>query len=98
MVLLQLFPSQIPDLVSDSQLVISGRCRGSFPNFLKAKGMLGNSKDLIVNLKVINTTEIPLIRVRYQGQSLFKPASLYFLASILTFFFFFFFFWGLHDR
>lgn len=62
--LLQLFPSCVPDLSSDGPISISGRCRGSFPDSFKAKGILATSSDFVVELKVHNAKDIPLDKVR----------------------------------
>lgn len=58
-------PSRIPDLSSDSPLTVSGRYRGKFPDILKAKGVLGDVSDLVIDLKIHHVKDIPLDRVRH---------------------------------
>ncbi|GMH04134.1 hypothetical protein Nepgr_005973 [Nepenthes gracilis] len=45
-------PFPIPDISSESPLVISGRFQGNFPKLLKAKGIALDMKSLAIELKV----------------------------------------------
>ncbi|XP_039016895.1 uncharacterized protein LOC120147650 [Hibiscus syriacus] len=53
----------IPDLSSDTPLIICGRYRGSFPDTLKAKGVLGDSSSFIIDLKIEKAKDILLDKV-----------------------------------
>ena len=87
---LQIFPSQIPDLSSDGPVVISGRCRGSFPDSFKAKGVLANSGSFEIDLKVHNAKDIPLDKVQAPNDELSKPALIvvFGLSIVIVVFFF----------
>lgn len=60
---LEVFPSQVPDLSSDGPLIVSGRYRGSFPDSFKAKGVLADSNNFLIDLKIHNAKDIPLDKV-----------------------------------
>ncbi|CAL9039924.1 uncharacterized protein LOC135620161 [Musa acuminata AAA Group] len=55
----EVYPTHIPDLMR-CPLIISGRCRGKFPETLKAKGILADMSDIIIDLKVQHTKDFPL--------------------------------------
>lgn len=60
-----MYPSRIPDLSSESPLIVSGRYQGKFPDTLKAKGFLGDLSNFVVELKLQLAKDIPLDRVRH---------------------------------
>ncbi|KAG8636056.1 hypothetical protein MANES_16G093900v8 [Manihot esculenta] len=59
----EVYPSRIPDLSSESLLIISGRYRGSFPETVEAKGVLGDLSNFVVDLKIQKANDMPLDRV-----------------------------------
>ncbi|KAG5547012.1 hypothetical protein RHGRI_012889 [Rhododendron griersonianum] len=61
---IEVYPSRIPDLLSESPLIVSGRYRGAFPETLKATGILADSSNFVVDLKVQKAKDIPLDKVR----------------------------------
>ncbi|KAK9274868.1 hypothetical protein L1049_022122 [Liquidambar formosana] len=60
---LEVYPSCIPDLLSESPLTVSGRYRGNFPDTLKVRGVFADLSNFVVDLKVQMAKEIPLDRV-----------------------------------
>ncbi|XP_039014344.1 uncharacterized protein LOC120144317 [Hibiscus syriacus] len=60
---IKLYSLCIPDLSSDTPLIICGRYKGSFPDTLKAKGVLGDSSSFIIDLKIEKAKDIPLDKV-----------------------------------
>lgn len=58
-----MFPSQIPDLSSESPLIVSGRYRGTFPQTLKLNGRLADMTSFTLDLKVEEAKEIPITKV-----------------------------------
>ncbi|KAJ4954091.1 hypothetical protein NE237_030923 [Protea cynaroides] len=56
----EVYPSHIPDLLSGSPLIVSGRYQGNCPNTLKARGMLADMNNFVIDLKVQKTKDIPL--------------------------------------
>lgn len=60
---LEVYPSPIPDLLSEGPLIVSGRYRGKFPDTLKARGILPNMNNCIVELKVQRAKDLPLDKV-----------------------------------
>lgn len=72
-ILWQVYPFHIPDLSSESPLTVSGRYRGNFPDTIKAKGVLADLSNYMIDLKVEKAKDIPIDRVRNQ------------LVSLLTF-------------
>ncbi|XP_042508182.1 inter alpha-trypsin inhibitor, heavy chain 4-like [Macadamia integrifolia] len=59
----EVYPFHIPDLSSGSPLIVSGRYQGNFPDSLKAKGMLGDMNNFVIDLKVQKGKDIPLDKV-----------------------------------
>ncbi|GMJ07274.1 hypothetical protein like AT1G19110 [Hibiscus trionum] len=57
---IEVYSTCIPDLSSETLLIICGRYQGSFPDTLKAKGILGDSSSLVIDLKVEKAKDIPL--------------------------------------
>ncbi|KAL3642875.1 hypothetical protein CASFOL_013690 [Castilleja foliolosa] len=60
---LEVFPSQIPDLSSESPLIVSGRYRGTFPETIKVNGLLADMSNFHVDLKVEEAKEIPIGKI-----------------------------------
>ncbi|KAH9804688.1 VWFA domain-containing protein [Citrus sinensis] len=59
----EMYPSRIPDLSSESPLIVSGRYQGKFPDTLKAKGFLGDLSNFVVELKLQLAKDLPLDRI-----------------------------------
>ncbi|KAI7991531.1 hypothetical protein LOK49_LG12G02177 [Camellia lanceoleosa] len=60
---LEVYPSRIPDLLSESPLIVSGRYKGDFPETLKARGILADMSNFVVDLKVQKAKDIPIDKV-----------------------------------
>ncbi|GFP87217.1 inter-alpha-trypsin inhibitor heavy chain h3 [Phtheirospermum japonicum] len=60
---LEVFPSQIPDLSSESPLIVSGRYRGTFPETLNVNGVLADMSNFPIDLKVEEAKEIPIGKI-----------------------------------
>ncbi|KAL0308412.1 UNVERIFIED_CONTAM: Inter-alpha-trypsin inhibitor heavy chain H3 [Sesamum radiatum] len=60
---LEVFPSQIPDLSSESPLIVSGRYRGTFPETLKLNGVLADMSNFPLDLKVHEAKEMPIDKI-----------------------------------
>lgn len=95
LVFFQVYPIHIPDLLGQCPLIISGRCYGKFPETLQAKGILADMSDTVIDMKVQNTKDFPLEKVRclfnpstFHHMNLFMTYSLYFplLACSMSFF------------
>ncbi|KAJ8751046.1 hypothetical protein K2173_016227 [Erythroxylum novogranatense] len=59
----EVYPSRISDLSSNSPLTVSGRYHGAFPDFLKLKGVLADSTSLVIDLKIQTVEDMPFYRV-----------------------------------
>ncbi|XP_002516254.2 von Willebrand factor A domain-containing protein DDB_G0292740 isoform X1 [Ricinus communis] len=59
----EVYPSNIPDLSSESLLIISGRYHGNFPGIVKAEGVLGNLSNFVVDLKIQKTKDVPFDKI-----------------------------------
>ncbi|KAI3775145.1 hypothetical protein L1987_49714 [Smallanthus sonchifolius] len=59
----ELYPSRIPDLLSGSPLIISGRYQGKFPDFVKARGLLADLSTYVIDIKVRQITDIQYDRI-----------------------------------
>ncbi|KAJ7956002.1 inter-alpha-trypsin inhibitor heavy chain-related [Quillaja saponaria] len=64
----EVYPSRIPDLSSESPLILSGRYKGNFPESLKAKGVLADFSNFLIDLKAHKAKDIPLDRVSAKEQ------------------------------
>ncbi|XP_023516151.1 uncharacterized protein LOC111780098 [Cucurbita pepo subsp. pepo] len=64
----KVYPSSIPDLSSESILTVSGRYRGDFPETVKARGLLANSDNTVLELKVHQAKDIPLEKLFAKDQ------------------------------
>ncbi|KAL7136872.1 hypothetical protein ABFS83_10G058900 [Erythranthe nasuta] len=60
---LEVFSSEIPDLSSESPLIVSGRYHGSFPKTLKVNGILADMSNFSLDLKVEQANEIPIAKI-----------------------------------
>ncbi|KAL4282715.1 hypothetical protein GQ457_16G002330 [Hibiscus cannabinus] len=60
---IEVYSSCIPDLTSESPLIICGRYRGGFPDTLKAKGILGDLSSFTINLQIEKAKDVPLDKV-----------------------------------
>lgn len=65
---LEIYPSCIPDLLSESPLIISGRYRGDFPSTIQVKGVLADMSNYSVELKVQEAKDIPLDKILAKQQ------------------------------
>ncbi|TYI22282.1 hypothetical protein ES332_A06G092400v1 [Gossypium tomentosum] len=65
---IEVYSSCIPDLSSESPLTICGRCQGSFPDTLKAKGILGDLSSVIIDLKIEKAMDISLDKISARQQ------------------------------
>ncbi|KAM0017545.1 putative von Willebrand factor, type A, von Willebrand factor A-like domain superfamily [Helianthus debilis subsp. tardiflorus] len=59
----ELYPSRIPDLLSGSPLIVSGRYQGKFPEFVKARGLRADLSTYVIDVKVRKITDTHLERV-----------------------------------
>ncbi|XP_020582974.1 von Willebrand factor A domain-containing protein DDB_G0292740-like [Phalaenopsis equestris] len=59
----EIYPYKLPDLLIECPLIISGRYEGKFPSTVKVKGRSADMNDVTVNLKVQNSTDIPIEKV-----------------------------------
>ncbi|XP_057767359.1 LOW QUALITY PROTEIN: uncharacterized protein LOC130987726 [Salvia miltiorrhiza] len=78
---LEVFPCQIPDLSSESPLVVSGRYRGTFPETLKVNGCLGDMTSFTLDLKVEEAKEIPTAKMAAKHQIELLTAQAWFSNS-----------------
>ncbi|KAE8675049.1 TMEM184C protein [Hibiscus syriacus] len=65
---IEVYSSCIPDLSFEGPLTICGRYEGSFPETIKANGILGDLSDFVMDLKVVRNTDVPLDRVLARQQ------------------------------
>ncbi|CAO2823146.1 unnamed protein product [Amaranthus hypochondriacus] len=56
-------PMNVPDLSSESPLIISGRYKGNFPDVLKARGIIADMTSYEMELKVYKAKAIPLEKI-----------------------------------
>ncbi|XP_038983093.1 von Willebrand factor A domain-containing protein DDB_G0292028-like isoform X4 [Phoenix dactylifera] len=59
----EVYPTHIPDLSVGCPLIVSGRYQGKIPDSLKAKGILADMSEVVIDLEVKNTKDIPLEKV-----------------------------------
>ncbi|GER40966.1 inter-alpha-trypsin inhibitor heavy chain [Striga asiatica] len=78
---LEVFPTQIPDLSSESPLIVSGRYHGTFPETLKVNGVLADMSNFSVDLKVEEAKEIPISKVVAKQQIELLTAEAWFSES-----------------
>ncbi|KAK3022151.1 hypothetical protein RJ639_045290 [Escallonia herrerae] len=60
---LELYPSHLPDLSSESPLILSGRFHGTFPDSFIASGTLADLENFVVDIKVQKLKDMPLDRI-----------------------------------
>ncbi|KAK1436917.1 hypothetical protein QVD17_02701 [Tagetes erecta] len=56
----EIFPSRLPDLLSGSPLIVSGRFRGKFLDNVKARGYLADLSTRVIDVKVMKANDLPL--------------------------------------
>ncbi|KAI3773288.1 hypothetical protein L1987_47813 [Smallanthus sonchifolius] len=56
----EIFPFRLPDLLSGSPLIISGRFKGKFPDIVKARGFLLDLSTHVIDVNVMKANEMPL--------------------------------------
>ncbi|CAA0818694.1 inter-alpha-trypsin inhibitor heavy chain-related [Striga hermonthica] len=78
---LEVFPSQVPDLSSESPLIVSGRYRGTFPETLKVNGVLADMSKFTIDLKVEEAKEIPIGKIVAKQQIELLTAEAWFSES-----------------
>ncbi|XVF35154.1 hypothetical protein REPUB_Repub18cG0120500 [Reevesia pubescens] len=78
---IEVYSSCIPDLSFESPLTIFGRYKGSFPDTLKAKGILGDLSSFNMDLKIERAKDIPLDRVLARQQIDLLTAQAWFSES-----------------
>ncbi|KAF8388713.1 hypothetical protein HHK36_025393 [Tetracentron sinense] len=78
---LEVYPFHIPDLLSGSPLTVSGRYQGTFPDSLKARGILADMSNFALDLKVQNAKDIPLEKVFAKQQIALLTAQAWFSES-----------------
>ncbi|KAF2287109.1 hypothetical protein GH714_038220 [Hevea brasiliensis] len=59
----EVYPSRIPDLSFESLLTISGRYGGNFPETVKAKAVLGDLSNFVVDLKIQKAKDMPFDKI-----------------------------------
>ncbi|XP_021636474.2 uncharacterized protein LOC110632520 isoform X2 [Hevea brasiliensis] len=59
----EVYPSRIPDLSFESLLIISGRYGGNFPETVKAKAVLGDLSNFVVDLKIQKAKDMPFDKI-----------------------------------
>lgn len=65
---LEMYPSCIPDLLSERPVIITGRYSGDFPSTIQVKGILADMSNFSVDLKVEEVKEIPLDKILAKQQ------------------------------
>ncbi|KAF5743034.1 hypothetical protein HS088_TW09G01096 [Tripterygium wilfordii] len=60
---MEVYPPHIQDLSYQSPLILSGRYRGKFPDFIKVNGVLADLSAFALDLKTEKAKEIPLDRL-----------------------------------
>ncbi|XP_076890407.1 uncharacterized protein LOC143541471 [Bidens hawaiensis] len=56
----EIFPFRLPDLLSGSPLIVSGRFKGKFPDSVKARGLLADFSTRVIDVKVMKANDMPL--------------------------------------
>lgn len=70
--LLQISPLRLPDLLSGSPLIISGRFKGNFPEVVKARGFLADLTTHVIDINVRKANDMPLEMVNILNCALLK--------------------------
>ncbi|XP_059645088.1 uncharacterized protein LOC132286730 isoform X2 [Cornus florida] len=79
-----LYPFHIPDLSSESPLIVSGRYHGNFPDSIEASGILADMSNFTVNVKVQKVKDMPLDKVFARRQIDLLTAQAWLLESKLV--------------
>ncbi|KAK2982220.1 hypothetical protein RJ640_009152 [Escallonia rubra] len=74
----EVYHSHVPDLLSESPLIVSGRYQGDVPDIIKARGTLSDLSNLAVDLKAQVTKDIPLNKVLGKQQIEIHTAQAWF--------------------
>ncbi|XP_072990414.1 uncharacterized protein [Typha latifolia] len=77
----EIYQLHLKDISVNCPLFISGRYRGKFPDSLKAKGYLADMSEIVIDLTVQNTKEIPLEKVFGKQQIDLLTAQAWFSES-----------------
>ncbi|XP_047338506.1 uncharacterized protein LOC124942125 [Impatiens glandulifera] len=73
---LEVYPcGGIPDLLSEKPLIIAGRYRGNFPQDFKAKGILGDMSNFVLDMKAHQVKDIPIDKILAKRQIDFVTAQ-----------------------
>ncbi|KAJ0987493.1 hypothetical protein J5N97_005849 [Dioscorea zingiberensis] len=78
---IEMYPLHIPDLSVESPLIVFGRYQGKLPDSIKAKGILADLNDIVIDLKVHKTKDIPLERISAKQQIDLLTAQAWFSES-----------------
>ena len=62
-----MYPFHLPDLLSRSPLIVSGRFKGKFPDVVKVQGFLADSSTHVIDVKVVKANDMPLEMVNIFG-------------------------------
>ncbi|KAK1365161.1 Inter-alpha-trypsin inhibitor heavy chain [Heracleum sosnowskyi] len=65
---LEMYPSCIPDLLSERPVIITGRYSGDFPSTVQLKGVLADMSNFSVDLKVEEVKEMPIDKILAKQQ------------------------------
>ncbi|XP_063946819.1 uncharacterized protein LOC135151692 [Daucus carota subsp. sativus] len=79
---LEIYPSRVPDLLSESPLIIYGRYCGKFPNTTKIEGILSDMSKFTIDVKLQEAKEMPVDEIlakhqieSYTAQSWFSKSK-----------------------
>lgn len=61
-----MYPSRVPDLLFESPLIIFGRYCGKFPSSPKIEGILSDTSNFSIDLKLQEAMDIPISEVHCQ--------------------------------
>ncbi|KAK7328766.1 hypothetical protein VNO77_22885 [Canavalia gladiata] len=64
----EVYTSHIPDLSSDSLLIVSGRYKGSFPKAFEIKGVLADFSNFVIDMKIQEAKDIPIQKISARDQ------------------------------
>ncbi|XP_020697533.1 uncharacterized protein LOC110110411 isoform X1 [Dendrobium catenatum] len=78
----EVYPWKLPDLLIECPLIISGRYEGKFPNTVKVEGRSADMNEKVINLKVRNSTDIPIEKVFVKQQIDLLTAQAWFFESM----------------
>lgn len=72
---LEVYPSEIPDLLCERPLLIAGRYRGNFPTVVKARGIYGDISNFVLDMSVHQAKDIPIDKILAKRQIDFVTAQ-----------------------